>query len=57
MSDITVRENVLSEGRRVMPPFSVISLSPKVLALTPGNVPVFYVTSDDAIPLKITSTS
>ena len=57
MSDITVRENVFSEGRRVMLPFSVISLSPKVLALTPGNAPVFYVTSDDAIPLKITSTS
>ena len=57
MSDITVRENVLSEGRRVMPPFSVISLSPKVLALTPGNAQVFSVISDDITPLKITSTS
>ena len=40
-----------------MLPFSITFLSPKVLALTPGNVQVFSVTSDDVTPLKITYTS
>ena len=40
-----------------MLPFSITLLSPKVLALTAGSAQVFYVTSDDVTPLKITYTS